>query len=450
MAPGDAETYLALVAGADPGEATDPWAPAFAVEGYVRRDEAAPPPFDGVQRTVPGARYCESWMRVVAAGLRQDDARPVALAAARVRHLDERADLVADLAEGWACWMDGTSGPDAGALHKRGAALRFPSLTIEAMSLAALMELEAGDFESALRRARRASRMARAEAIPYAEILANVVLARVRRLQGRPHLALRILTALRRYAPSVWTRWIDWEALLAGQWSSADAPLPALLRAARGGDVYETRVQLQRLHSVGAPKALARDAALAGELFEPAPGANLAPWQRGDEETLPLSLQGLAYASEETSSTELHAWIAVGPEGARRVPHVAAPLAEAEGFAIAKGRRQPRADAALALLALARSPLTKTAYFEALYGFEYDPALHGAMLSMHLGRLGRRLGDRGELILGDVVRIEWKTRSLIPEPRCAELLPQRALRVLAEHSKGLAARNLAEHLSSDG
>ncbi|MEM9860372.1 MAG: helix-turn-helix domain-containing protein, partial [Myxococcota bacterium] len=61
--------------------------------------------------------------------------------------------------------------------------------------------------------------------------------------------------------------------------------------------------------------------------------------------------------------------------------------------------------------------------------------------------LGRRLGDRGELILGDVVRIEWKTRSLIPEPRCAELLPQRALRVLAEHSKGLAARDLAEHLS---
>jgi len=59
----------------------------------------------------------------------------------------------------------------------------------------------AGDLSEAMRAARRASRMARTEGFPQQEYLAHLLLARLRRLNGVPHLATHILNALFEIAP---------------------------------------------------------------------------------------------------------------------------------------------------------------------------------------------------------------------------------------------------------
>jgi hypothetical protein len=97
-------------------------------------------------------------------------------------------------------------------------------VVVDAASLRALsMSDDATAILESLDQARRASRMARTEALPESEYLANIVLARMRRLAGFPYLAAHILTAVRRYASAPWHPWIAWELLLAGGLAGAGA-----------------------------------------------------------------------------------------------------------------------------------------------------------------------------------------------------------------------------------
>jgi len=113
-------------------------------------------------------------------------------------------------------------------------ASRDPRLVVEVTALRALVLASLAKTGDALTFARRASLMARTEAEPDAELLANIVLARMRRHVGKPHLAVRILDALARLVPDAPRAWLEWERLLAGGTSpvaeletDADAPQAA-------------------------------------------------------------------------------------------------------------------------------------------------------------------------------------------------------------------------------
>ncbi|MEZ4338973.1 MAG: hypothetical protein R3B82_20340 [Sandaracinaceae bacterium] len=72
------------------------------------------------------------------------------------------------------------------------------------------------DLESAMEHVRRVVHGAE-RGIPECEVLASVALARVRRFQNRPHLALRVPDRrASAHAAPAWHPWIEWEAVAAG------------------------------------------------------------------------------------------------------------------------------------------------------------------------------------------------------------------------------------------
>src|SRR5882724_5920795 len=160
-------------------------------------------------------------------------------------------DLDRELAGAWLALLGGDADSLAeklGPLFSRAASSQIPRHVIEVTALRALTSAATDHLPDAVAFARRASLMARTEAEPGAELLANLVLAPMRRHAGKPHLAVRILDALARLSPTAPTGWLEWERLLAGGTppdaasdGSARARAPAavagrrLLLAARGG-----------------------------------------------------------------------------------------------------------------------------------------------------------------------------------------------------------------------
>src|SRR4029453_533046 len=129
-------------------------------------------------------------------------------------------------------------------------------LVIEAASLRALALSGSGNLEEATRISRRASRMARTESIPQQEYFANLVLARLRRLNGQTHLATRILQSLLRMASPLWRPWLGWELVMAGAeeleksltdvFECREAPFQSLLAACEAAE----RGERQRLNEL--------------------------------------------------------------------------------------------------------------------------------------------------------------------------------------------------------
>ena len=116
-------------------------------------------------------------------------------------------------------------------------ASRDPRVVVEVTALRALVLASLAKTGDALTFARRASLMARTEADPEAELLANIVLARLRRHVGKPHLAVRILDALARLVPHAPRAWLEWERLLAGGTSPIDGARDRRGRDAAADDI---------------------------------------------------------------------------------------------------------------------------------------------------------------------------------------------------------------------
>lgn len=406
-----------------------------------------------VPGTVSHARLVEAQLRAHVAGHDVDRLSELVARCRRAPAADARSEVVSALTLAWHAWNTGEP-IDATVLagwQRSATEQQMASLSIELMSVLALVDLRSANRESALRRARIASRMGRSEGIPYAEILANLVLARVRRMHGKPHLALRILRGLRRFASPMWQGWIAWEALMAGRWGEDTVPLWPLLQAAAAGDAQDLHRAVGELKVDALPRPLQEDARATIELLSRGDGAekSLALWRDGRTDALPDGLTGLAFALPSPGSAAFHTWVAVDGQSARRVSHLEIELAKAEGFRIIDRPHQPRADTGVAMLALASGPIAKEEYFKRLYGFPFDAALHAATFSMHLGRVRERVESHATLIAGDDrLQLVNHDRVLLPDPRCQELLTQRALRVLAEHPGGLSTRALAALLGS--
>jgi DNA-binding transcriptional ArsR family regulator len=363
-----------------------------------------------------------------------------------------------EVALAWRALARGGASPDLEDLVRRAIRDGRADLVIEAVTVRALAATAAGDLAGALRLARRVSRMARTEAMPQLEILAHLVLARLRRLTGKPHLGTRILSALFRVAPPPWRPWLEWELVLArGEGASvgeAALELEALLVAARGGD----RPAFDRTGAALAARAasfapVSSDLGLLWAALDPGvPAAAtppaLEPFCRGAVDEPPLGLVGVAGGRDEEAPV---AWVLSRPGVApRRL------LAPGDGLARAAGPvrtlqesegRQLRTDSAIAVLALAGPDgIDEGSLFRRLYGFEYEPVRHQSVRAVLYGRVRKRLGDAAELERQEGrLRLVHEEALLVPDPRCSPPPETRILRVLAERREA-PAREVAERL----
>lgn len=401
-----------------------------------------------------------------AATLRLDGAGVVA-AVARSRQIAQRfpkacGELVLELSVAWEAWVLGT--PDAAAVealaHKareRGDA----KVAVEAQVLRGLHEMAEGLVADAVQTLRRASRMARVEGVPNLEVLSGIALARARRFQGRPQLALRILRAVAPHAPPPWNRWLSWEAALSGARFGGGrgdpSVLGALLRAcdaSEEGRVDDSRMSLAGLVTGSESFLALRDEALAaaallsvGEYVEPSP--DVAAWIRSEVSDVPPSLRGFIFASHIDDGGESCALL-LAPVGgsARRVLARSLSLAVALGLDAvpAAAPTHPRTDAGLATLAFEEAALPLETYFETVYEYTFDPSVHRSMVNMHVKRMRERVGaSAGIEREGDTIALRVARPLILRDARCEETIEDRVLGVLAR-SDAKSASELAREL----
>lgn len=325
-------------------------------------------------------------------------------------------------------------------------------LVVELLALQALGAFRASEVSFAVEHARRAVRTAREHDLRIGRYLASIVLARMRRLSGRPHLAARILSTLMPLLPAAWRGWLHWELELSGEplreEKLHDTPSARCVYAlrnvfdacarsthdfhTRADELRECVVDCQLLkEEVACVLALIDWSVSAGDV-----PAACAEFVRGEIAEVPLGLHGLV-ADPGSSSAAPVAYVSWHPaRPPRRVLGMVAPaLSRATGAAVLELSRlhAGRADVALATLALAgESGMEEAALFRECYGFRYSPRVHEAALGMLIHRARSRLPEQ-VLLARDQgrLRLVGDRPLLVPDPRCAEHVEGRLLRLVA-------------------
>ncbi|MFT5359181.1 MAG: DNA-binding transcriptional ArsR family regulator [Polyangiales bacterium] len=401
-----------------------------------------------------------------AATLRFDGAGVVA-AVAQARQLAQRYPQECDelslrLNAAWEAWVVGA--PNAvhvEAIAQTARERANANAAVEAQVLRGLHELAEGLVTNAVQSLRRASRMARVEGVPDLEVLAGIALARARRFQGRPQLALRILRAVAPHAPAPWNRWLSWEATLAGaRFASGrtdESVLGALLRAcdaSEEGHPEGSRASLDALltgaeHFVSLRHEARSAAALlsVGEYSE-AP-EEVAAWISGEVSDVPPALRGFVFASHIEEGGESCALLLAPLQGrARRVLARSLRLAMAQGVdpSPAAAPTHPRTDSGLATLAFEAGALPLGSYFESVYVYAFDPSVHRSMVNMHVRRMRERIGESADIEReGDTIALRLVRSLMLRDARCEETIEDRVLGVLAR-SDSKSATELAREL----
>ena len=370
--------------------------------------------------------------------------------------------LPVKLAHCWLDWLEGRSSVDAAVeLGRAARQAQIAAHVIEAQVLTSLHHLSQGALDHATATARRASRMARAEAIPDAEALASLALARVRRRQDRPHLAVRILAGLAPHAPPIWREWMAWEAVLSGALSirrldpsSLAGRVVALADAARDGRPDLTQgpadALLARTANIHPLHADAQDAIAILCPNRSARGP-IAAWRSGKTAELPAGITGVAFAGpvETTNDTTCARVVLLSSGKAQRVAALTSPAAVAlyeADAGPAEGPTRPRTDSGLSALALAGGDMAVPDYFRQVYGYAFDPAVHNAVLTMHTHRMRERLGDSATLTREDAsFQLAPRHALLLRDPRCEEPLSHRVLRSIATAGRR-SATELAQEM----
>ncbi|HTV18144.1 MAG TPA: winged helix-turn-helix domain-containing protein [Polyangiaceae bacterium] len=371
----------------------------------------------------------------------------------------ESPDLALDVARAWLAVMQGAPASVAGGvgeLFARAASSRVPSRVVEVTALRAMLALAAGQLSEALAFARRASLMARTEALPGAELLANVVLSRLRRHSGKSYLAVRILESLARSeAAREAPGWLAWERLLSGGHAggepSADAGTPSalalragheVLRAARAGDrdAFEREAAALERATRGFID-MQREARALCSLLDPARDADepLGGFKRGQHDEL---WHGLASARVLHDDSEADIGVLAvarpGERGMRLLRDGLGLFGACRMFFEEGTRAYGRTDTGLAVLALAGPDgTTEEEFFQRVYGFAYSQGKHRGVLDVLLHRIRQRIGTSGALIrAGGGLRLELSGAIAVADPRCS---PPAAARVLSALSRQPAA-----------
>jgi DNA-binding transcriptional ArsR family regulator len=335
------------------------------------------------------------------------------------------------------------------------------ALTIDIQSLLGLALLVRGELGQATMVARRASRMARTEGFPQQQYMANLLLARVRRLSGVPHLATHILRALATIAPSPYQGWIRWERVLAGTLSQGNEStsssagraaiiLESVFEAAINGEPEALRASsealLQKAREVPMIWHETQDLCVALDAERPLSQASepMNAWIRGESALPPHGLYGVTKETGEEPTAERDVgYVLVEPgRQPRRVLGLAKPTSGAALFDDGRqtDRRKSRVETGLAVLALASlGPLEDRAFFRQVYGFEFNPAVHPAVLDALVSRMRKALGEAGRLNRDTGrLQIEFSRSAALPDPRCAQPVEERILRVLVRAQDGSA------------
>ncbi len=352
---------------------------------------------------------------------------------------------------------------------------------IEATIVRALTALSAGTVDEAVDLGRRAARMAQAEALSHHEFLAHITLARVRRYTGRPHLALHILAALARVAPTIWSGWIGWETYLsggsigeqvapfAGPALRAQQSLQALLEAARNGErsAFDRAAADARAVAGEAPVLADEVAALIAAIdpLECAIPDALLPWMQGEIAAIPFGLHGVGVHQDAGPQAEsATAFVMARPgQAGRRLLLPGLKLAPtARLLARDSSRAGARTETGIAALALAGDAvISRDDFFRRVYGFPFVAYRHRAVLDTLCHRMRTLLGKAGEIRRdeGEGVTDEAEVPGgpvptialllqhpiVVPDMRC--ILPTadrvlRALALLGSTSASVAAEQL--------
>ncbi len=353
-------------------------------------------------------------------------------------------------------------------------------LLVHAASLRALAVACAGDVEAAVPLARRASMMGRSEGLPHEEYLAHLVLARVRRLGRQTHRALRILQALESVASPPWHAWVRWEkAFAAGDVPGASASVHAEGRPIDGAlvglgsalsaalaanrPVFDREADLLARATRGCAFAFSetRDLlrAITDDAILPAHDP-LSAWARGVTPLLPACLHGFRLrTSQETGHESAAAYVVVRSNAARGAGEPCGHprrvlswgkelLGAGDVTALAQSRRvEGRVETLLAVLALAgEEGSVEEDCFAQTYGFDYVAERHRTVFDVLIHR-ARAFVEGHAMVRRErgVLRLEPLRSFVVPDPRCAERVTDRLLRILAQRGQA-SARAMAVEL----
>lgn len=327
------------------------------------------------------------------------------------------------------------------------------AMVVDLAATRALALQALGKADDAKSVARRASRMARTEAFPQSEYLAHLVLARVRRHDGHPHLATRILEALSRVASPSWRAWLRVELALSGALEvertvrSEDTPWGRFASALVAG-VEATERGDRAAFDVVSPPLFADEVRELLAIVDPerSPDGFGAPFASGDTDDLPKSLVGLlARPGSAPADDSALAYVVARPNQRRRVPRIAYGLTSKLDLSVLpqSRRKQGRSEMLVALLALEPDGLTDERCFERIYGFEYEVELHKGVFDVLVHRTREYLGALGRIVRGDGrIALALEESILVADPRCTKPLPDNLLRIVAQQ-RGATAKEIA-------
>lgn len=327
---------------------------------------------------------------------------------------------------------------------------------IEAAVVKALSAELAGDLDKATASARRAVRMARVEDLPQWQYMASLVLARVRRLLGMPHLAGRILRPLLGVAPPQWRGWIAWEAAMAGAMQLVPEidlddvsdprgearALGAFLLTATGGQpapFHEASKRLQESSIVwGSRQHDAKLALVAVDARLPLHESSeeFRAWYLGHTDAPPAAIKGLCIdVVSNPADPGPAAFVVARPDRTtRRIAGLGESVVQTDARIERVRGKAERGPMTLAATALAgKAGVAREDLFRAVYGFEYDPDVNRGLINVLVHRV-RKLTDglgKFELVNGHRYVLTLTKSVVIPDPRCEHGLEDVMLRALA-------------------
>ena len=376
------------------------------------------------------------------------------------------------------CWMallDGQADRTAkwaNALSSQAAKQGDAASVLESMVLRSLSALALGKLDEALQTARQGSRMASTEELILHEYLVNIVLARVRRYTGKPHLSQRILDALARVTPRPWLGWITWELLFASSYDRAaelleayemDHAAPAfpsqqalrMFRSAQEGDhrAFEETVGFFE-QSTSLWKGMADEALVVAAALSPARavGAPVAEWRKGLTDVVPGVLRGLTTPRIALDGTEQSALVVFtdGRQCCRMLSRGIGLLPdEARAQLVTSSLSMYRVYTALAILALVGPEgLEERDLFQAVYGFPYEPTTHSAVLRTLLYRMRSETAETALIErIDDRLVLRPLGVFLVPDPRATADLEDLILQTLAHFGGKASAKQTASALN---
>lgn len=335
-------------------------------------------------------------------------------------------------------------------IAKRATEAKWASLLVDATLLRSLGHMMRGELDEATALARRAARMAQTEHLWISNYLASLVLARLRRLGGRPHLAGLIASACVDLAPPVFAGWLRWELLFAGvlRPSEGDGSFPSdrasalahrFFRAGLSDDeLAELRATI--VHSLPHRRDF-ESAFVTTQGLIPEPG-RLHAWVRGEVAAPPAELLGLTPPAWKREPDAAPLVVATPGRAAVRALGFAVPPTYPR---LQVGTRPARPEALAAALTLASEGVSREALFERVYGFAYRKSIHEASFKVVRHQVKKLLEGYADVVHEDGrMRVEVRAPYAIVDPRCQQPFHDVVLRYLAgagaASAKDLAAR----------